>query len=161
MQNPRHVPVEEMECFRKYVEVADWAWDEVERWKPLAQQTVGSQLIRAGDSVGANLVEGDGRSTDPDAARFFVIARASAREARYWLTRAAKRGLIPQDAAEAKIADLVEATKMLNGLIAYRRRSGASTPRLGESRDHYDAGPSTSRPGESRDPGYADPFSTP
>ena len=67
MQTPSYLPIEDMECFRLYVETADWVWDTVEGWKPLAQNTVGSQLIRACDSVGANLVEGDGRSTDPDA----------------------------------------------------------------------------------------------
>jgi four helix bundle protein len=116
-----HLPIEEMELFRRYVDVADWAWDEVEKWSPLAQDTVGKQLVRAADSVGANLVEGDGRSTDPDSVRFFVIGRASARETRYWLNRAARRKLIPQEAADAKVEELVSATQLLNRLINYRR----------------------------------------
>jgi hypothetical protein len=63
-----YTPMEELEFFKQYVSVADWAWRAVARWAPLAQETVGKQLIRACDSVGANLFEGDGRGTVPDAA---------------------------------------------------------------------------------------------
>lgn len=129
-----HTPMEDLEVFRRYVEVADWVWDTVERWPRLAQDTVGSQLIRACDSVGANLVEGDGRATDPDSLRFFVIARASARESRYWLNRAIKRRLIPPADGEARIAELVSATQLLNKLIGYRR---ASSGRVREPEAEY------------------------
>ena len=132
-----HTPMEDLEVFGRYVEVADWVWDAVARWPKLAQDTVGSQLLRACDSVGANLVEGDGRMTDPDSIRFFVIARASAREARYWINRALKRRLVAVAEGEARIAELVSATQLLNKLIAYRR---ASTGRVREETAVYDAG---------------------
>jgi four helix bundle protein len=120
IQAEGHLPMEEMEVFRRYVELADWAWNIIAKWKPLAQDTVGKQLIRAIDSVGANLVEGDGRHGTADALHFFVIARASAREARYWLRRAATRGLIEQASANEKINELASATQLLNRLISYR-----------------------------------------
>src|SRR5207247_11395603 len=104
--------------FRRYVTVADWAWETVSSWSSLAQDTVGKQLIRAVDSVGANLVEGDGRYSDADAVHFFVIARASAREARYWLERAVVRRLIPTEAADGQLAVLTSATQLLHRLIA-------------------------------------------
>lgn len=110
-----------MEFFQLYVEVSDRVWDEVAKWTPIARDTVGKQLIRAMDAVGANLVEGDGRYTDADALHFFVIARASAREARYWLIRAATRGLLPAELSQARIEQIVKATKLLNLLISYRR----------------------------------------
>src|SRR5687768_11063439 len=131
-----HTPMEDLEVFRRYVDVADWVWDAVERWPKLAQDTVGAQLIRACDSVGANLVEGDGRATDPDPLRFFVIARASAREGRYWLNRAIRRRLIPPADGEARIAELVSATQLLNKLIGYRR---ASSGRMREEMARYDS----------------------
>ena len=91
-----HVPVEEMELFRRFVTIPDWVWDTVAKWPRLAQDTVGKQLIRAIDNVGANLVEGDGRFSGLDSIHFFVISRASAREARYWLERAIHRKLIDE-----------------------------------------------------------------
>ena len=124
METGRHIPIEEMEMFRRYVAVADWAWDQIGKWPLLAQETVGKQLVRACDSVGANLVEGDGRMSCADGLHFLVIARASAREGRYWLQRAIARRLLDQGEGQAKIAELTGATQLLNRLIAYRRERG-------------------------------------
>lgn len=121
MSEKKYVPMEEMDVFRGYVEVADRIWQLVAEWKPLATDTVGKQLVRAADSVGANLVEGDGRYSDADALHFFIIARASARETRYWIQRAITRGLISQSEAENLINALTSATRQLNTLIHYRR----------------------------------------
>src|SRR6058998_1107429 len=121
MEPEPHIPIEEMDVFHRYVGVADWVWETVAHWPVLAQDTVGKQLIRAIDSVGANLVEGDGRHGDKESIHFFVIARASAREARYWLTRAVTRRIISREDAETRLSDLTAATQMLNRLIAYRR----------------------------------------
>src|SRR5438105_2918038 len=97
MEQKEHVPIEQMEFFRIYVAVADWTWAAVGHWSPFARDTVGKQLVRAIDSVGANLVEGDGRYSDAEAVHFFYIARASARESKYWFQRAVTRGLIAAD----------------------------------------------------------------
>ena len=116
--------MEDMDVFRRYVAIADAIWRSVECWPSFPRDTVGRQLVRDADSVGADLVEGDGRLTDPDAVRFFVIARASARETRYWLERAATRGLLDGSGASEQIQALTEATKILNRLISYRRSAG-------------------------------------
>jgi four helix bundle protein len=137
MEPEPHVPIEQMDVFRRYVEVADWVWGKVEQWRPLARDTVGVQLVRAIDSVGANLVEGDGRHTANDALHFFVIARASAREARYWLTRAITRRLITTEEGETQLLALTSATQMLNRLIAYRRTQ-AMADRVREPGALYD-----------------------
>ena len=138
METPRHVPIEETEVFRRYVTIADWAWRTVQRWPPFAKDTLGKQLVRAIDGVGATLVEGDGRHGDKEALYFFRVARGSARETRYWLLRATERGLIPADEGEARIAELTSATQLLNRLIAYRRRS-LENDRVCEDLPTYDA----------------------
>jgi four helix bundle protein len=116
-----HTPIEQLEVFRLYEEVATWSWDQVQRWSPYARKVVGEQLVRAADSVGANLVEGDGRYGVADGLRFFIIARASARETRLWIDRACKRGLVSADEACEQQEKIKMATVMLNNLIAYRR----------------------------------------
>ena len=75
MERAVHTPIEEMGFFKEYVAVADWAWSVVSKWPFLAQDTVGKQLVRAIDRVGATLVEGDGRYSDLEASHFFLIAR--------------------------------------------------------------------------------------
>lgn len=116
-----HLPIEEMEVFEKFESVSDWFWTEVKSWGPFEKDTMGKQLVRAADSVGSNLVEGDGRYSDKDSIHFFVIARASARETRLWLRRSAKRGLVSQDAARAQIEVLNDGGRMLNALIRAKR----------------------------------------
>ncbi len=130
--------MEDLELFQIFEEVSDWAWEQVAKWKPFDREVLGSQLVRSADSVGANLVEGDGRFGDADAVRFFVISRASAREARVWIRRAAKRRLIEQEDADAQVAKLSYATKQLNALINYRRASTKGTA-VREERELYKA----------------------
>lgn len=139
MKSQEHVPIERMEFFQRYVEVADWVWDVFSDWSPLAAETVGKQLIRAADSIGANLVEGDGRYHDADALHFFIIARASARETRYWLQRAMKRKLLSAEEGQAKIEALSSVTQMLNALIRYRRKH-ARNGSVHECRPEYETG---------------------
>lgn len=121
MSNEGHTPIEDMSFFSKLETACDDLFELVSKWTPLAQDTLGRQLIRAFDSVGANLVEGDGRSTQPDSVRFFVIARASGRETRYWLKRASKRKLLTSPQSESLQEAIDHALRAINKLINYRR----------------------------------------
>ena len=128
-----------MAFFKEFVAVADWAWAVVSKWPFLAQDTVGKQLVRAIDRVGATLVEGDGRYSDLEACHFFSMARGSARETRYWIERSVARDLLERNDADRQLAVLLGATRQLNALIRYRRRS-ASNGKVRESLERYDAG---------------------
>ena len=148
MSQDAHLPIEDMELFRRFVGISDWAWATVLRWSPLARDTFGKQLIRACDSIGANLVEGDGRYADADSIHFFVIARASARETRFWLQRAMNRGVLEHTEGAKQLAELISATQLLNRLITYRRKRGRAT-RVQESPPvAYDADPINPRADE-------------
>lgn len=118
-----HVPMEELDVFKKFVADADEIWRLVIKWDQFAKETIGKQLVRAIDSVGANLVEGDCRHSQPDSIRFFRIARGSARESRYWIQRAAARNLLNPTKSAKLLDDLTTAVQTLNGLIAYRVES--------------------------------------
>jgi four helix bundle protein len=133
---PEHLPIEQTPLFADFVTVADWIWERVSQWDKLAKDTIGTQLIRAADSVGANLVEGDGRYGKGDGLHFLVIARASARETRYWLERSCRRGLLSTQETDEQISTLTAATKQLNALITYRRNA-SSLPRCREEEEIY------------------------
>ena len=86
-------------------------WESFDRW------TVGVQLVRAADSVGANIAEAEGRATMADERRFLIVSRSSALEVQHWLDRAIARGL-PLPSGSLLEAD--ELGRMLNGLIKVR-----------------------------------------
>jgi four helix bundle protein len=140
-EKSRHKPMRELEVYKRFVTLADEVWKLANDWDHFAKRTVGIQLATAADSVGSNLVEGDARHGGPDAVKFFVYARASAAETRYWLERAMERKLLPPDLNLAFLERVEEASQMLNGLITYRRRfiSEHGTGGVRETIEDYDA----------------------
>jgi len=85
---------EELQVYILAENLADAIWDVVRSWDYLAKDTVGKQMIRAADSIGANLAEGTGRGTFEDNRRFIRMARGSLYETQHWLRRAYKRSLL-------------------------------------------------------------------
>ena len=87
---------ENLEVYQLSEKIADLAWDIVQSWETLARDTVGKQLIRAADSIGANIAEGEGRGSGKDNRRFVRIARGSLNETKHWLRRAFNRKLLTE-----------------------------------------------------------------
>jgi four helix bundle protein len=85
---------ENLRVYQLAEELADRIWEIVLSWNTFAQDTVGKQLVKAADSVGANISEGAGRGTFADNRRFVRISRGSLNETQHWLRRAYKRKLL-------------------------------------------------------------------
>ena len=95
-------------------------------WGGIARETVGSQIVRAADSIGANIAEGSGRGSFQDNRRFIRIARGSLKETQHFLRRAYRRKLLDENQVN-RIRPLVDnLAPMLNG---YLRSIGRSSNR--------------------------------
>ena len=57
---------ENLRIYRLSEDLADSIWDVVLGWDRFARDTVGKQIVRAADSVGANIAEGTGRGAYQD-----------------------------------------------------------------------------------------------
>lgn len=112
---------ENLEIYKLAEELADKIWEIVIKWDRLAQDTVGKQLIRSSDSVGANIAEGGGRGSEQDYRRFIRVARGSLNETRHWLRRAFRRNLLTKDQIESLAPTIEKLTPKLN---AYLRSIG-------------------------------------
>jgi four helix bundle protein len=78
---------------------------------------VGRQLIKAGDSIGANIAEGSGRGSFADNRRFARIARGSLFEVKHWLRRAYNRKLLTETEV-VRLSELIdELTPKLSAYI--------------------------------------------
>ena len=105
---------EKLAVYQRAVALADEIAGEVLRWPSFHRWTLGIQLVRAADSIGANIAEANGRARDPDQRRLLIIARGSTYETQHWLNRAAARSLeCPADASELA----AEVGRMLKGLV--------------------------------------------
>ena len=69
----KSVPFVELRVFRVAEELADVVWGVVAGWPVHARVTVGRQMIRSADSIGANIAEGNGRGSYQDNRRFVRI----------------------------------------------------------------------------------------
>jgi four helix bundle protein len=87
---------ENLQVYQLSEELADFAWLTIQRWGHFEKDTIGKQLVRSADSVGANIAEGTGRGSKKDNMRFAKIARGSLFEVKHWLRRAYKRSLLSE-----------------------------------------------------------------
>ena len=87
---------QELNVYRLAEELSEEIWRIVGKWQPLARDTVGKQMIRSADSIGANIAEGVGRGSFQDNKKFVRIARGSLYETQHWLRRAYYRQLLTQ-----------------------------------------------------------------
>ena len=119
---------ENLQIYNLSEKLSDQLWKIVVCWNVFARETVGKQLVRAGDSIGANIAEGSGRGTDPEFRRFLRVARGFLYETQHWLRRAYRRGLL----SEKQINDLIPLVKELTPkLNAYLRSIGSLEKRRG------------------------------
>jgi four helix bundle protein len=108
-------------------EIADLVWEIVIRWDRLPQDTVGKQLIKSADSIGANIAEGTGRGSFADNRLFARIARRSLFELKHWLRRAFKRGLLAQKEVTSLHGLVQELTPKLSAYISSIGRKSTSS----------------------------------
>jgi four helix bundle protein len=85
---------ENLRIYKLAEELADSIWAIVLKWDRLARDTVGKQIVRSADSIGANIGEGTGRGSYQDNKRFAKIARGSLNETQHFLRRAFQRKLL-------------------------------------------------------------------
>jgi four helix bundle protein len=108
---------ERLHVYQLSEKLADEIWWVVREWDYFAQDTVGKQIVRAGDSIGANIAEGTGRGSFQDNRRFVRTARGSLYETRHWLRRAYNRDLLTSEQVE-KVKPLIDnLTPMLNSYL--------------------------------------------
>ena len=126
---------ERLRVYQLAEEITDQIWEFVSVWDRFAKNTVGMQLVRAADSVGANIAEGEGRGTYADNRRFVRTARGSLNETKHFLRRAYRRRLIKDEEVAALKPLIDELGPKLN---AYLKSIGNVQPPPGNQRTTSD-----------------------
>ena len=108
---------QELQVYQLAERLADEIWKIVNTWEPFGKDTVGKQLARAADSVGANIAEGVGRGSFQDNKRFVKIARGSLNETQHWLRRAYNRNLLTHEQIDGLQPIIDELAPKLNSYL--------------------------------------------
>lgn len=91
----------ELNVYNLAEELSDMIWSDYDNWSIKTQNTMGYQIIRAADSIAANLAEGYGRFTPADRKRFYLYARGSFEETKAWLRKALRRKVIDSSSVDS------------------------------------------------------------
>lgn len=126
--------LDDLKVYQLAMELGERVWGDVSNWDHFAKDTVGKQLVKTADSVAANLSEGYGRYHYLENRHFSYYSRGSLFETKTWLTKAARRGLIPNEAFAAYENDINQIGRMLN---AYIKSIGAASQQVRESGSDY------------------------
>jgi four helix bundle protein len=114
---------ENLKVYQLSEELADIIWEIALSWDSFAKDTVGKQIVRSADSVGANIAEGTGRGSFQDNRRFIIMGRGSLNETKHWLRRAFKRNLLTKEQIE-KLKPIID--ELAPKLNAYLNSIGTS-----------------------------------
>lgn len=89
--------LEDLEIYNISMDLSDKIWFIVDTWDYFKKDTIGKQLVRAIDSVSANISEGFGRNTYKDQRTFYYYSRGSLYESKTWITKARRRNIISEE----------------------------------------------------------------
>jgi four helix bundle protein len=111
--------IEDLEIYNLSETFSNAVWDLVLPWDYFAKDTIGKQLVRSADSIGANIAEGFGRYHYKENKNFCYFSRGSIIETKSWLKKAQTRNLIDDDIYQVLIQQLETIHHKLNIYIKY------------------------------------------
>jgi four helix bundle protein len=109
--------LEELNVYNLAMEMGEEIWNIVDKWTIFQKDTIGKQLVRAFDSVAANLSEGFGRYHYRETVHFGYYSRGSLYESKTWIQKGFKRNLITETDYNHFMKEIEHIGKMLNKYI--------------------------------------------
>jgi len=109
--------LEELTVYNRAMEMGEEIWNIVDKWTIFQKDTVGKQLVRAVDSVAANLSEGFGRYHYRETVHFGYYSRGSLYESKTWIQKGFNRKLITEKNYLHFLEEIDHIGKMLNNYI--------------------------------------------
>ncbi|MFC5283680.1 four helix bundle protein [Pedobacter alpinus] len=112
--------LDDLEVYKRAFALSDLVRSEVSNWKDFfLKDTLGKQLVRAADSIDANIAEGYGRFHYKENKNFCYYSRGSLLETKGFINKCKNRGLIETDKADLILNEIDQIHKMLNAYITY------------------------------------------
>ena len=115
--------LEKLDVYNIAESLSDEIWNIVIDWDYFKKDTIGKQLVRAADSISANIAEGYGRHFYKESKQFYFYSRGSIQETKAWLSKCKRRKLIKIDTCEALIEKCQQILLKLNAFIKFVAKS--------------------------------------
>ncbi len=115
----KYLELKDISAYRIAFDLSNYVWDIVIKWNYFAKDTVGKQLIKAVDSISANIAEGFGRYFKKDKVNFYRYSYGSIAESLDWIEKADKRGLLKEKEYKHVTEELKKLPKEINHLINF------------------------------------------
>jgi four helix bundle protein len=125
--------LEELKVYQLSMKIGNDCWNIVYPWNYFEKETIGKQLVKAADSIAANISEGFGRFHYKENQHFGYIARGSLFESKTWIDKSAQRDLIELNLYESLKSEMNELGKMLNNYI----NKIGNSPKVSEPIESY------------------------
>jgi four helix bundle protein len=111
--------IEGLDVYNLSEAFGDEIWFLVIKWQFFEKDTVGKQLVRAADSISANIAEGFGRYHYKENKNFCYFSRGSIIETKGWLKKAKTRDLIDDETYQSTLKQLETIHIKLNAYTKY------------------------------------------
>jgi four helix bundle protein len=115
----KYLKLNDIDAYKRAFHLSNKVWGIVILWDHFTRNTVGSQFVRAVDSISANLAEGFGRYSKKDKIKFYRIASGSLKESFDWNEKAKHRRLISEEIYTEILKELNSLPLEINQLIKY------------------------------------------
>ncbi len=115
----KHIDFYDLSSYKLSHEVSNKIWVIVIEWDYFAKDTVGKQLVKAIDSISANIAEGYGRYSKKDKIHFYRYSFGSLKESKSWIDKSYQRNLLTNEEYNEINSVLELLPKEINSLIKY------------------------------------------
>ena len=115
----KYLQLNDIDCYKRALNLSNYIWNIVIGWNYFAKKTIGEQLVRAADSISANIAEGFGKYGKKDKIKFYRYSFGSAKESLDWNEKAKTRELLTEEQYQHILKELKSLPKEINQLIQF------------------------------------------
>lgn len=120
----------ELLVWQKFINFVTEIYKETESFPKTEMYGLVSQIRRATVSIASNIAEGNSRRSVPDYVQFLRISRGSCAEVETQLIISKNLGYLDEEKSLKLNQDIIEISKMLNGLINSLKLSTNLPPKI-------------------------------
>lgn len=115
----KYLELKDISAYRISLDLSNYVWDIIIKWNYFAKDTVGRQLVKAIDSISANIAEGFGRYFKKDKVNFYRYSYGSISESLDWIDKSSKRALLNKEEYQHIAEELKKLPREINNLINF------------------------------------------